>query len=295
MFDVLTHDDRPAHERTSRPRVFERLELFEHFRHLVPTLATPHVDDDVDVGELGDRLLEHRLAGAEAARENRGAAARQGKQEIDAALAGDQRLDARELVAIRPRQAYRPVVKREDRPPVRERRHRRLGVDVARRDGRDHALGLHRQNPVLERPFVDVPHRVAEANRVPRCAGGRKPQPRDQRSRGADAARAQERTALLPDALQRPLQPVEHLAEQARAEPHRQFLAGGVHRLADTEPARTLIHLDDGAPLLQADDLAHQALAAERDALVEFQPLEVDARGRAGNRGDAPGHRFTLT
>ena len=37
-------------------------EVLEHLAHLVPALPAPHVDDDVRVGVLGQRLGDHGLA-----------------------------------------------------------------------------------------------------------------------------------------------------------------------------------------------------------------------------------------
>ena len=66
--------DGPLHQRRAGPRVDERGELLEHLGELVAALAAADVDDHVGVGPLRQRLLEHGLAGAEAAGDGGGSA-----------------------------------------------------------------------------------------------------------------------------------------------------------------------------------------------------------------------------
>ena len=108
------HDDGPAHQWPLAPRVAQHGEIVEHLGHLVAAFATADVDDDVHLRELGDRLLEQRLAGTEPARKNGAAAPGQRKQEVDAALPGDEGLEPGELAPVGPGQAHRPIVIRED-------------------------------------------------------------------------------------------------------------------------------------------------------------------------------------
>ena len=84
-------EDRPLHQRRAGPRVCELRELVEHFRQLVASLAAGDVDDHVGVSPLGERLLEHRLAGAEAAGDRRGPAAREREECVDRPLTADER------------------------------------------------------------------------------------------------------------------------------------------------------------------------------------------------------------
>ena len=48
--------------------------VLQHLRHLVAALAAAHVDDDVRVGVLGQRLRNHSLTAAKGAGDGRGAA-----------------------------------------------------------------------------------------------------------------------------------------------------------------------------------------------------------------------------
>ena len=62
-------------------------ELLQHLRHLVAALAAAHIDDDVRVAPLGQLVLGHGLAGAEAAGDGGRAALGDGEQRVDDALA----------------------------------------------------------------------------------------------------------------------------------------------------------------------------------------------------------------
>ncbi len=87
MFDVFTTTMVRSISGRLLHGSLEHREIVEHLGHFVAALAAADVDDDVHVGELGDRLLQQRLAGAEAAGKDGTAAARQREQEVDAALA----------------------------------------------------------------------------------------------------------------------------------------------------------------------------------------------------------------
>ena len=69
---------------------FQRRELLEHLGHLVAALAAADVDHDVRLGVLGERLLDDRLAGAEAAGHRHRAALRHREEEVEDPLAGDE-------------------------------------------------------------------------------------------------------------------------------------------------------------------------------------------------------------
>ena len=111
MFEVLAMRIVRSMRDLPGPRVVELGELGEHVGHLVAALAAADVDDDVGVAPLGERVLGHRLAGAEAAGDGRGAAARDGEEDVDDALPGDQRLVHAHLLDVRPGLAHGPVVR----------------------------------------------------------------------------------------------------------------------------------------------------------------------------------------
>ena len=109
----------------------------QHLGHLVAALAAADVDDDVGVAPLGQRLLQHRLAGAEAAGDGRAAAARDREQRVEDALAGDQRLVGRQALRHRARPAHRPALEQRHRcsrpAPSRTTAMRRVGAELAAR------------------------------------------------------------------------------------------------------------------------------------------------------------------
>ncbi len=63
----------------------------QHTRHLIAALSAAYVNDDVGIAPLGETLLKHRLAGAEAAGKRRPPAPGDGKKGIENALSREQR------------------------------------------------------------------------------------------------------------------------------------------------------------------------------------------------------------
>ena len=107
-------DHRALGQRPAGARVLELRELVEHLGHLVAALAAADVDDHVGVAPLGERFLQHGLAGAEAAGQRGAAAARHREQRVEDALAGDHRRVGRQAVRDRARRAHRPGVAHRD-------------------------------------------------------------------------------------------------------------------------------------------------------------------------------------
>ena len=131
------HEDRPLPERPLGPGVLQFLELGDHVRHLVAALAAAHVDHDVHVGELRHGLLQDGLARAEPAGEDGRAAAREGEEEIDAPLPGDERRSGRELFPVGPRDPHGPLVAARDLPAVLVLSQGLVKADISVRDARD--------------------------------------------------------------------------------------------------------------------------------------------------------------
>ena len=90
MFEVLTTSTRALHQRAAGAGIVQPRELVEHLGHLVAPLAAADEDDDVGGGELGQGLLDHGLAGAEAAGHGDAAAFGDGEEEVEDPLAGDE-------------------------------------------------------------------------------------------------------------------------------------------------------------------------------------------------------------
>ena len=62
MFNLMKHF----------PRVTNLWEISQYFRHLIPSLSTAHVDDDVAVGVLGQGLRDHSLPTAKGSGDSSG-------------------------------------------------------------------------------------------------------------------------------------------------------------------------------------------------------------------------------
>ena len=93
-------------------------------------------------------------------------AAREGKQEVDAALTRDERFDDRELAPIWPRQAHRPIVECETPAAVAQRKHRSLGLELPVDDALDRAPVPTREHGVPERALLDVAGRLVGRDAV---------------------------------------------------------------------------------------------------------------------------------
>ena len=220
MLEVLTTStvrsmiERPVRGSTSAG------ELAQHLGHLVAALAAADVDDDVGVGVLGERLLDHRLAGAEAAGHRHRAALGHREQQVEDALPGDERPVVRQPGADGPRPAHRPVVRQVQRRAVGQPsdgvRHRELaGIEL--RDAAAHA-GRH-EDAVLQRSAFDHgAEHVASLHLVPRLASRLEVPARGGIERRRARARLHEVAGQLGQPLERPADAVEDGAEQAGAE-----------------------------------------------------------------------------
>ena len=97
------------HQRFARLGVFEFGEFVEDVRHLVAALAAADVDDDIRLRPLRELVLDDRLAAAEGPGDCCHAAAGDGKEGVDDALARDHGLRGRKLLAVRPPFADGPL------------------------------------------------------------------------------------------------------------------------------------------------------------------------------------------
>ena len=92
MFEVLTTSTRAVDDRPARARIAQQGELVEHLRHLVAALPAADVDDDVGLGELGQRLLDHRLAVPKPPATATASSLGHGEEEVEDALTREKRL-----------------------------------------------------------------------------------------------------------------------------------------------------------------------------------------------------------
>src|SRR2546427_779306 len=78
---------RPVHDGLAASRVHKLRKRFQHFRHLVSSLAAAHVDNDGGVCPFCELLLGHSFSGPEGAGDGCGASLCDWEEEIDYALA----------------------------------------------------------------------------------------------------------------------------------------------------------------------------------------------------------------
>ena len=112
------HHDGAVHDRAAGARVDQGRELAQHLGHLVAPFAAADVDHDVGLGVLRQRLLDDRLAGAEAAGHGDGAALRHRKEEVEHPLAGHERTVVGQPGRDRARPPHRPGVGQADLRPI---------------------------------------------------------------------------------------------------------------------------------------------------------------------------------
>ncbi len=240
---------------------------------LVAALAAPDVDDDVRVAPLRDLLQQHGLAGAEAAGHGRGAAARDGEQQVEHPLAGVQRFRGLDAAPARARRADRPCGGHRDRGAA-DRGHRRVGrVLPGRGDRADHpAHARRREHAVLQRSGAGdhAEHRPGPDL----LADG---------DRGAEGPPAVpvHLPVLVADgqpggrAGQRPEHAVEHAAEQARPQARGQRVAPRGRRVAGREAAGVLVGLHGDVAVPDRHDLAGQPVRPQRHDVEHGHVAEV--------------------
>ncbi len=215
-------------------------EFVQHLGHLVAAFAAADVDDDVRVAPLGQRLLQHGLAGAEAAG-NRGARRRAPPGTGCRGCAGRSPAARRPAVAAPPAAAGAPASGGTVRWSARGPTHRaamptrRVGIDFAARgDGLDHAA-----------------HSPAAAG-----TAGHAPSPRPRRTTAPGASVSPTATvgtktkrcgALIGFDVEAAQQAVVDAAQQARAEPHGHRRAGAEDRVAGLEAGGVFVDLGDEA------------------------------------------------
>jgi hypothetical protein len=264
------------------------MKLRQHVGHLVAALAAADVDDDVRFGESRERLLDHRLAGAEATREGHRPPFGDGEEQIEDALTRDEGPVGGQPAGHGPRPAYGPAMREGQRCAVAESAKGIVDPIRSVPDLGDLSLAAWRQqDAVLARAsFVHDAEHVAAANGITRSkAGAELPARRRCQSRGL-ATGGEEVAVLEGERAQRPPDAVEHRAQQARSELRGERLSGAHHRLAHREPARLLEDLDGGGLSLDAYHLAHEAALAHAHQLVER------AGGQGRDLGEGAHHAY---
>ena len=195
------------------------------------------------------------------------------EQAVEDALAGDQRLVARQALAHRPRRRA-PARHGSSRPRApcrcpRAAAHRRVvGVSpaatIARRRRRRSGGG---------RGSAALGPAAAGARRSPRPASSRSPLARCGAKAKARRARSCRAGRSASGARQRAQQPVEDVAEQRRPEADRQRLAAAAHLGARAQTRRVLVDLHD--------DLVARGCAPPRPAAPAARRAPTRAAGTA--------------
>ena len=102
---------RPVHQLVACSRVHQLGEFFQNLRHLVATLATADVHDNIRVRPLCDLMLGHRLSRSESPRDCRCASFGDREHGVQYSLAGNQWHAGRISVVYRPGHADWPLLR----------------------------------------------------------------------------------------------------------------------------------------------------------------------------------------
>ena len=104
----------PLHQGLSRFGILEFRELHQNIGHLVATLTTAHVDNDVCIRPLGQLVLHDRLAGSEGTRNRSGSTLGHRKEGVDDPLSGHHRDLRRQLGLVFSTHTHRGLLTHDD-------------------------------------------------------------------------------------------------------------------------------------------------------------------------------------
>ena len=263
------------HDRLTAARIFQHRELLEHLRHLVAALAATDIDDHVDIRPLGQLMLRHGLARAEAARDGAGPATCGRKEKIDHALPRNHRHARRQPLGNRTRPPDRPLVQHAELTLAACRSH--LGDHVGDRvvarlrNPGQRAADPPRYHDAM-RDQLGLGHLAQHGECDNLTAGllGRRERPLFLKvDTGRAQSALQEGPAVLVKLLQRTLDAVIDVAHDARAQPDRERLAARHHRLTRLEADRVLIDLDRRRVVFKCDNFPGQLLVADINLLTQ--------------------------
>ena len=260
---------RPLHQAFAGAGVRQLGEFTEHVGHLVAPLAAADVDHDVHVCPLGQLVLHHGLAGAEGPGYGGSAALGDGEHRVDDPLARLQRCLRREFLLVGAAHADRPLLHHGQLtlctvggadagdgpgdvvlPRLRQPRYR--AADAVG----DHDLVQHRLCLRHGAQHIAACHGIADGG-----GGSKGPQLFAVQRRHLDAA-GDVGAHAADDLLQRTLDAVVDVLDEARAQLHAEGRAGGDHLCAGAKAGRLLVYLNGGAVAGHIQDLSDQMLGA---------------------------------
>mmetsp|Transcript_30036 Transcript_30036/g.64386 ORF Transcript_30036/g.64386 Transcript_30036/m.64386 type:complete len:638 (+) Transcript_30036:135-2048(+) len=272
-------------------------EIAQHFRHLVSALAASDVDDDVGVGELGERLGNDRLSASKRSGDGAGSSQNGREETVDDAKTRDEGDVSGQLLGDGTRTADGPkvaqgqvvgsvlalvvhlhhdVVHQESLLAIRAG-----GVDLGHGsvDVGRHQDAMGMDDLIL----VHDSHDVSPGDGLPLLDVGRGEGPPHipRQTRNVHTLGHVDVSALLEDALQRTLDPIENRPHDSGSQLDGQRLLLPQDGISHGQAGGVLVDLDGGRVALELDDLADELGVAHADEFVH---------GRAGHAvGDDEG------
>ena len=217
-------------------------------------------------------MLHHRLAGAEGAGDGGGAPLGHGEEGVHDPLSGLEGHHRGILVLIGAAHTDRPFLHHGQLHPgavlLFQHGHRLGDGKGAALDGHDGPLHSGGQHDLVEDGLglLDRAQHIATHHPGPGLDGrGERPLLLPVQGGHLHAPGESVASADLPDDLQRALDPVVNILDQAGAQLHGQGRAGGDHLSAGPQSGGLLIDLDGGGVPSHIQDLADQALLAHTD------------------------------
>ena len=260
-------EHRALHQTLTRARVDELGELAQHIGHLVAALAAADVNDEIHVRPLGKRVLHDGLAAAERPRDRCRAALGDREEGIHDALTGLERCNGRVFFHVGPSHAHRPLLDhREFFSLALVRFHDRdriLYGEASRADLLHRAAHVRRQHDLVQdrRRFLHRTEHVAADEVVTNLGnGGEVPLLLAVERGNLLATRQKVAAGLLTNDLQRALNAIVNIFNQAGAKFHGERRAGRYDLRPRAEAGGLFIHLNGGGVAAHRQNLADEVL-----------------------------------
>lgn len=242
-------------------------ELLKNFSHFIATFSAADVDDDLRVGVLGEGLRDTGLACTEGTGDSAGTALDGREETVKYSLACEQEVFAGKFLVHWARFTDRPVVSHANFDSlivvVKFEQFLLNSVIACWCNPRDTALCLGRDHASVlleKRVFEDGTVDVASRQNVSNLQLGRRLEfvlLVLVKSRSVHSLGHENRLSILGDFVERSLDTVEDVVQDAGAKLHGQRLPSLLHGVAHSQTGSILVHLDVSLVLIKTNDFSY--------------------------------------